>query len=150
MFHTDLWDVVRHLGAGKVGLEKYAESILGYIRYGIIWSESELYFPVRIKPAGKYDVAKMAREGVSHIELRMIDLNPYERGGMDVRDAEAAALSGPAAERTLDAEKVQAVLAYQRRKFEVPEARYAFRVRKEYGEGFVEKGLKLAKEYSKI
>ena len=223
-------------------LEKYAESILGYIRYGIIWSESELYFPVRIKPAGKYDVAKMAREGVSHIELRMIDLNPYERGGMDVRDAEfikllliyvaalpelevtaheqilavnntksaahydidevkivlagsekavgdcrekkespadshvpkgsetmelraaalcvigkmeaffaeAAALSGPAAERTLDAEKVQAVLAYQRRKFEVPEARYAFRVRKEYGEGFVEKGLKLAKEYSKI
>ena len=22
MFHTDLWDVVRHLGAGKVGLEK--------------------------------------------------------------------------------------------------------------------------------
>ena len=200
-------------------LEKYAESILGYIRYGLIRGESELYFPVRIKPAGKYDVAKMAREGVSHIELRMIDLNPYERGGMDVRDAEfikllliyvaalpelevtaheqilavnntksaahydidevkivlagaetmelraaalcvigkmeeffaeAAALSGQAAERTLDAEKVQVVLAYQRRKFEVPEARYAFRVRKEYGEGFVEKGLKLAKEYSKI
>ena len=22
MFHTDLWDVVRHLGAGNVGLEK--------------------------------------------------------------------------------------------------------------------------------
>ena len=223
-------------------IEKYADSILGYIQYGMIRSESELYFPVRIKPAGKYSVAKLKEEGVSHIELRMIDLNPYERGGMDVRDAEfikllliyvaalpelevtaheqilavnntksaahydidevkivlagsekavgdcrekkespadshvpkgsetmelraaalcvigkmeaffaeAAALSGPAAERTLDAEKVQAVLAYQRRKFEVPEARYAFRVREEYGEGFVEKGLKLAKEYSKI
>ncbi|MBQ9028356.1 MAG: hypothetical protein IJ110_06270 [Lachnospiraceae bacterium] len=196
-------------------LEKYAESILGYIRYGIIRSESELYFPVRIKPAGKYDVAKMAREGVSHIELRMIDLNPYERGGMDVRDAEfikllliyVAALpelevtaheqilavnnTKSAAHYDIDEVKIvlagsetmelraaalcvigkmeaffaevgepfglsegvreaKAVLAYQRRKFEVPEARYAFRVRKEYGEGFVEKGLKLAKEYSKI
>ena len=43
---------------------------------------------------------------------------------------------------------MKAVLAYQRKKFEVPEERYAFRVRKEYGEGFVEKGLELARRYS--
>ena len=46
------------------------------------------------------------------------------------------------------AEEVLAVLAYQRKKFENPEARYAFRVRKEYGKGFVEKGLELARKYS--
>ena len=69
-------------------IEKYADSILGYIEYGMIRSESELYFPIRLKPAGKYSVAKLKEEGVSHIELRMIDLNPYRPEGLDVRDAE--------------------------------------------------------------
>ena len=254
-------------------IEKYADSILGYIEYGMIRGESELYFPVRLKPAGKYSVAKLKEEGVSHIELRMIDLNPYRPEGLDVRDAEfikllmiylaaqpdrpitpheqiqavkntknaahydinmvkillpgsdealgscreekispadsyvakgtettdlvsaalcviskmeaffagiagrfaqTAAGGCPAepefAERFAQtaagdckaqpenadcasqlaaaAEEVMAVLAYQRKKFEDPEARYAFRVRKEYGKGFVEKGLELARKYS--
>ena len=29
MFHTDLWDVVRHLGAGNVGLEKEGLRVTG-------------------------------------------------------------------------------------------------------------------------
>ena len=254
-------------------IEKYADSILGYIEYGMIRGESELYFPIRLKPAGKYSVAKLKGEGVSHIELRMIDLNPYRPAGLDVRDAEfikllliyLAALPDreitpheqiqavkntknaahydidevkivlPGSDEDLKAcrgekispadsymekgaettdlvsaalcvigkmeaffagiaerfaqtaaggcpaepefaeqlvqtaaggcpaelanadhlaqlaaakEEVMAVLAYQRKKFEDPEARYAFRVRKEYGEGFVEKGLELARKYS--
>ena len=245
-------------------IEKYADSILGYIEYGMIRGESELYFPIRLKPAGKYSVAKLKEEGVSHIELRMIDLNPYRSEGLDVRDAEfikllliylaalpdreitpheqiqavkntknaahydismvkivlpgsdealklcrgekispadsymekgaettdlvSAALcvigkmeafyagiaerfaqtaagdcqaqpengdcqakpenADCAAQLAAAAEEVKAVLAYQRKKFEVPEERYAFRVREEYGEGFVEKGLELARRYS--
>ena len=227
-------------------IEKYADSILGYIEYGMIRGESELYFPIRLKPAGKYSVAKLKEEGVSHIELRMIDLNPYLPEGLDVRDAEfikllliyLAALPDreitpheqiqavkntknaahydinmvkivlPASDEALKAcrgekilpadsymekgaettdlmsaalcvigkmeafyagiadrfaqpadgdcpanqaaamEEVKAVLAYQRKKFEDPEARYAFRVREEYGEEFVEKGLELARSYS--
>lgn len=244
-------------------IEKYADSILGYIQYGMIRGESELYFPIRLKPAGKYSVAKIKEEGVSHIELRMIDLNPYLPEGLDVRDAEfikllliylaalpdreitpheqiqavkntknaahydidevkivlpgsddapgscreekispadsyvskgaettdlvSAALcvigkmeafyagiaerfaqsaaqdhqvqaenadcpeqpaTGDCPAQLSAAEEVKAVLAYQRRKFEVPEERYAFRVRKEYGERFVEKGLELARRYS--
>ena len=254
-------------------IEKYADSILGYIEYGMIRGESELYFPIRLKPADKYSVAKLKEEGVSHIELRMIDLNPYRPAGLDVRDAEfikllliyLAALPDreitpheqiqavkntknaahydidevkivlPGSDEDLKAcrgekispadsymekgaettdlvsaalcvigkmeaffagiaerfaqpaaggcpaepefaeqfvqtaaggcpaepanadhlaqlaaakEEVMAVLAYQRKKFEDPEARYAFRVRKEYGEGFVEKGLELARKYS--
>ena len=239
----------------------------------MIRGESELYFPIRLKPAGKYCVAKLKEEGVSHIELRMIDLNPYRPAGLDVRDAEfikllliyLAALPDreitpheqiqavkntknaahydidevtivlPGSDEDLKAcrgekispadsymekgaettdlvsaalcvigkmeaffagiaerfaqtaaegcpaepelaerfaqtaaggcpaepanadhlaqlaaaeEEVMAVLAYQRKKFEDPEARYAFRVRKAYGEGFVEKGLELARKYS--
>ena len=218
-------------------IEKYADSILGYIEYGMIRSESELYFPIRLKPAGKYSVAKLKENGVSHIELRMIDLNPYLPEGLDVRDAEfikllliyLAALPDrvitpheqiqavkntknaahydinmvkivlPASEEALKAcrgekispaysykekgaettelvsaalcvigkmeaffggiaerfdrsaaavEEAMAVLAYQRGKFEDPKARYAFRVREEYGEDFVEKGLELARSYS--
>ena len=218
-------------------IEKYADSILGYIEYGMIRSESELYFPIRLKPAGKYSVAKLKENGVSHIELRMIDLNPYLPEGLDVRDAEfikllliyLAALPDrvitpheqiqavkntknaahydinmvkivlPASEEALKAcrgekispadsykekgaettdlvsaalcvigkmeaffggiaerfdrsaaavEEAMAVLAYQRGKFVDPKARYAFRVREEYGEDFVEKGLELARSYS--
>ena len=218
-------------------IEKYADSILGYIEYGMIRGESELYFPIRLKPAGKYSVRKLKEEGVSHIELRMIDLNPYLPEGLDVRDAEfikllliyLAALPDqvitpheqiqavkntknaahydinmvkivlPASEEALKAcrgekispadyykekgaettdlvsaalcvigkmeaffggiaerfdqsaatvEEAMSVLAYQRGKFEDPKVRYAFRVREEYGEDFVEKGLEQARSYS--
>ena len=67
---------------------KYADSIQGYIDYGMIRSSSELYFPIRIKPAGKYDLARLKENGVSHIELRMIDLNPFVGGGLGEEDAE--------------------------------------------------------------
>ena len=69
-------------------IEAYAESILGYIRFGLIRSPSELYFPIRLKSPGKYDIGKLTESGVSHIELRMIDLNPLTPVGLDERDAE--------------------------------------------------------------
>ena len=64
----------------------YSNSIRLYIEAGLIRSSSEMYFPVRLKPPGKYSLAGLITQGVSHIELRMIDLNPFCEAGVDERD----------------------------------------------------------------
>ena len=53
----------------------------------MIRSSAELYFPVRLKPPGAYSLSGLKEKGVSHIELRMIDLNPLSEAGIDERDA---------------------------------------------------------------
>lgn len=188
-------------------LETYADSVRNYITFGLIKSSSELYFPIRLKPPGKYDIVRLRDEGVSHIELRMIDLNPLTPVGLDERDAEfirllliyLAALPDqdfpardqiqaiqntknaarydlktvnivlPGEESTdavsaalqviddmrkfyrgieADMGEVEPVLQYQADKFEDPEKRYAWQLRREYSGGFVEKGLELARKYA--
>lgn len=67
-------------------MSKYVESIQYYVDKGLISVPSELYYPIRLKPPGKNSLEKLEKEGVNHIELRMVDLNPYELAGLDVRD----------------------------------------------------------------
>ena len=67
-------------------LEAYAASIENIVEYELIRSSSELYFPVRIKPAGAYSQKSLVEKGADHIELRMIDLNPLDEAGIDLRD----------------------------------------------------------------
>ena len=69
-------------------LNAYTDSIEAYKAAGRLRHEGELYYPVRIKPSGKYSLKKLQKEGVSHIELRMIDLNPLDEDGIDLRDLE--------------------------------------------------------------
>ena len=57
-----------------------------YIERGLIRSAAELYFPVRIKSFNDYSPCSLCESGVSHIELRMIDLNPLSKLGIDERD----------------------------------------------------------------
>lgn len=182
-------------------LNAYVDSIQRYIDIDLIKYPSELYYPIRIKPRGSYAMEKL-REGVSHIELRMFDLNPLERTGIDVRDVFFAQLflvwlaCNPKQSFT-ERDQVQAVqnfknaahydlrtvkivvpngevysveqaalnvigfmedfftgfpqdvqdcLAYQKQKFIDSDNRYANRILKEYGEGFVNKGLELARK----
>lgn len=69
-------------------LEGYVDSIQKYTEDGTLMSPAELYYPVRLKPAGLYDVERLRQEGVSHIETRVIDENPYSEIGIfreDVR-----------------------------------------------------------------
>lgn len=69
-------------------LEGYVDSILKYTENGSLMSPAELYYPVRLKSAGLYDLERLRREGVSHIEIRIIDENPYSEIGIfreDVR-----------------------------------------------------------------
>ena len=69
-------------------IEAYADSIQKYIEQGLIRNPAELFFPVRIKPIGKYDIESFKKKGIGRIELRMIDLNPLSPSGIDLRDAQ--------------------------------------------------------------
>lgn len=64
----------------------YSDSIRKYINEGLITSQTELYYPVRIKPQGVNSLEKLEEDGISHIELRNVDINPYAYGGLDIRD----------------------------------------------------------------
>ena len=178
----------------------YADSIQAYIDSGMIRYPSELYYPIRLKNFGPYSLAGL-KEGVSHIELRMVDLNPLVRAGIDERDVLfsqlflvwAASVEGPrlspkdqvqavqnfknaahydlktvkivmpdgaahsvvkSAKKVIDrmeefyadfGEEVASCLAFQRRKFDEPETRYAWIIREKFGQGFVARGLQLAR-----
>ena len=67
-------------------VEEYAEAIRGYVRRGLIAAPSELYYPVRLKPRGANRLETLVAEGIDHIELRCVDLNPLEGGLVDARD----------------------------------------------------------------
>ena len=67
-------------------ISSYTDSILAYKDKGLLRHESEFYYPVRIKPAGKYYLNNLRENGVSHIELRMIDLNPLEEDDINLQD----------------------------------------------------------------
>ncbi|SDB35181.1 hypothetical protein [Eubacterium oxidoreducens] len=67
-------------------LEKYAYSMQKYLDEGLIAYMSELYYPVRLKPKGINTLEGLREHGIDHIELRMVDLNPYVYEGIDERD----------------------------------------------------------------
>lgn len=179
----------------------YADSIQSYVDDGMLRYPSELYYPIRLKGFGPYSLDSL-KEGVSHIELRMVDLNPLVRAGIDERDVLfsqlflvwAASTEGPhltakdqvqavqnfknaahfdlktvkivmpdgsahsvvkSAKKVIDVmeefyadfgEEVAACLAFQRRKFDEPETRYAWKIREIFGQGFVARGLQLARQ----
>ncbi|MBQ6633448.1 MAG: glutathione synthase [Ruminococcus sp.] len=72
-------------------LKSFVDSIQSYVDSGKLFSASELYFPVRLKPKGINHIDNF-KNGISHIELRMFDLNPLTKLGIDKRDLEFAHL----------------------------------------------------------
>lgn len=69
-------------------LSDYIQSIESYIRSGQITSASELYYPVRLKPKGENTLQNLENNGIDHIELRMLDLNPLHPIGLFKTDLE--------------------------------------------------------------
>lgn len=63
-------------------IESYVDSIEKYVNDGSLMIPAELYYPVRLKNRGVYSMDALKNEGVNHIELRMIDLNPCTPVGM--------------------------------------------------------------------
>lgn len=73
-------------------LDKYAASIQTYVDDGALMAPSELYYPIRLKPAGRNSLAALRTKGANHIELRMFDLNPFEKSGICLQDLKFAHL----------------------------------------------------------
>ncbi|MGN1113221.1 MAG: glutathione synthase [Acutalibacteraceae bacterium] len=67
-------------------LNDYVESIQKYIDNGSLKSASELYYPIRLKPMGENSLEALKTNGVNHIELRMLDLNPLSPVGIFKED----------------------------------------------------------------
>lgn len=69
-------------------LETYIQSIEDYVNNGQLQSASELYYPVRLKPRGENSLERLRENGISHIELRMLDINPLSPIGLFKEDVE--------------------------------------------------------------
>ncbi len=185
-------------------LDGYADSIETYVTDGLIAYPSELYYPIRLKPAGQNSLESLRNHGVNHIELRMVDLNPLNAAGLNVRDlkfiqllliwlasAEDHAFTKEAQvmavqnfknaahydlktvkinlkdgsvmsvaeaglkilEKMKDfyadfGDEAEEILSFEEEKLIDPKKRYAWQIRRDYGNDFVKKGLLLAKERS--
>ena len=70
------------------GVQAYAKGIARYVAEGPLVAPSELYYPVRLKPRGVNNLLTLAEQGIDHIEIRCVDLNPLTDGLVDVRDVE--------------------------------------------------------------
>ncbi len=69
-------------------LSAYLDSIENYIKSGRLRSESELYYPIRLKPKGANSVDALRSGGINHVELRVLDLNPLSPIGIFEEDIE--------------------------------------------------------------
>lgn len=67
-------------------LRAYVDSIESYVRKGYLREAAELYYPVRLKPAGENSLDNLKNNGVNHIELRTLDLNPLALVGVQKED----------------------------------------------------------------
>ncbi len=73
-------------------IDSYVDSIEKYVKNGLLKAPSELYYPIRLKPAGENNLMSLRKNGINHIELRMFDLNPLVEEGIDARDVKFAHL----------------------------------------------------------
>lgn len=183
----------------------YTNSIRKYVATGILKAPSELYYPIRLKPKGENSLETLESNGVNHIELRMFDLNPLCKSGVEIKDVLFAQLmmiwlsSTPyqhfdsrdqvqaianfknaarydlktvkiltpdnenfsvvdAALNVLDFMRefyhsigadVDDILDFEYNKFIDQSNRYAYKIRNDYSEDFVKKGLELARKRQK-
>lgn len=67
-------------------IRTYADSIKKYVDLGLIAAPTELYYPIRLKPAGKNNLKRLHDEGVGHIEIRVVDLFPFDISGVNLPD----------------------------------------------------------------
>ncbi len=71
-------------------LYTYIQSIEQYVNDGTLFSEWELYVPIRLKPKGRNTLKNLKEHGINHIELRMFDVNPLSDVGIFREDIEFA------------------------------------------------------------
>ncbi len=67
-------------------VNSYVRSIEKYIKSGQLYAASELYYPLRLKPRGKNSTESLVENGINHIELRCLDVNPLSELGLFEED----------------------------------------------------------------
>ena len=68
-------------------VEDYVESINKYVNDGVIDSHKELYSQVRLKAKEPNNfLNSLLEDGISYLEYRSIDINPFEKGGISLND----------------------------------------------------------------
>ncbi|MCD7867908.1 MAG: hypothetical protein LUG62_06895 [Clostridiales bacterium] len=99
-------------------MSAYVDSFRYYVQHQWIQAPSELYYPVRLKPAGPNRLESLEANGVNRIELRMFDLNPLVPAGLEEKDAAFAELllcwlASTPDELFTDRDQIQAVQNYK-------------------------------------
>ena len=67
---------------------KHIDSIRKYIDNRDLYSMSELYYPIRAKAFNGSDDVDKLEEGISHIEVRVCDINPFDKCGVSKEQLE--------------------------------------------------------------
>lgn len=67
-------------------LTGYVKSVQKYVDRGLLREAKELYYPIRLKPKKEYSLEALMQDGINHIELRMLDLNPLSLTGVMEQD----------------------------------------------------------------
>ena len=68
-------------------LEGYTSDVQSLIDDGKIASFSEFYNPVRLRVKGKKGaLEQLKNEGIKYLELRIFDLNPFNKNGISIED----------------------------------------------------------------
>lgn len=70
-------------------VEGYVESIKGFIKDQLIESHKELYSQIRLKAMDPKNLLEsLQKDGIKYLEYRIIDVNPFEKGGIALVDLE--------------------------------------------------------------
>ncbi len=68
-------------------INNYVNSLKNFINEGIIENHKELYSQIRLKPKNNKDfLNSLLKDGISYLEYRSIDINPFEKGGISLED----------------------------------------------------------------
>ena len=67
-------------------LSRYSEDLAENVALGRLSEEKEFYAPIRMRGGKK--VADLFHTGIRYVELRNIDLNPFDRVGIDAAEIE--------------------------------------------------------------
>ena len=67
-------------------IQNYVSDLTSMVKKGLLIEEKEFYSAVRLR--GGHHVADLVKQGVRYIELRNIDINPFETYGISYEQAE--------------------------------------------------------------
>lgn len=68
-------------------LDRYCASVESFIEQGLLSEPKELYAPLRLKPRDPHNLlASLKADGIAYLEIRSIDLNPFELAGIAYDD----------------------------------------------------------------